>query len=133
MWNIVLAIIQHNHKCPDCWKKYQINILMKSYSQTQGSRSKKDGELLDKSVPYFQQESGPCPLDCKITIQSNGDLVFFQKSWRIWSCGKIARTTFQCMVVFASKIQSKNLFLLKFCDIGPLVAGHDVITALLSK
>ena len=41
---------------------------------------RKDGELRDKSVPYFQQESGPCPLDLRITINSNVDLVFFQQS-----------------------------------------------------
>ena len=40
-------------------EKYQINIWMYGYSQIQGTRSKKDGELRDKSVPYFQQESVP--------------------------------------------------------------------------
>ena len=49
---------------------------MYGYSQIQRTSSKKDGELGDKSVPYFQQESGPCPLDWRITINSNVDLVF---------------------------------------------------------
>ena len=50
------------------------------YPQIQGTRSKKDIELWDKSVPYFQQESGPCPLDWRITIHTNVDQVFFQLS-----------------------------------------------------
>ena len=79
---------------------------MYGYSQIQGTRSKKDGELRDKSVLYFQQESGPCPLDWRITIHSNVDLVFFQRSWPIWFCWKIAGTTFQCMVV----LQSMGIF-----------------------
>ena len=49
------------------------------YSPIQGTWSKKGGELLDKYVPYFQQESGPCHLDWRITIHSNVDLVFFQQ------------------------------------------------------
>ena len=61
-------------------EKYNINIRMYGYSQIQGTRSKKDGEQRDKSVQYFQQESGPCPLDWRITIHSNVDLVFFQQS-----------------------------------------------------
>ena len=40
-------------------EKYRINIWMYGYSQIQGTRSKKDVEQRDKSVPYFQQESGP--------------------------------------------------------------------------
>ena len=43
----------------------------------QGARSKKDEELRDKSVPYFQHESGPCPLDWRIIIDSNAELEFF--------------------------------------------------------
>ena len=61
-------------------EKYQINIQMYVYSQIEGTRSKKGGELWDKSVLYFQQESGPCPLDWGITIPSNVDLVFFEQS-----------------------------------------------------
>ena len=87
-------------------EKYQINIWMFRYSQIQGTRSKKDGELRDRSVPYFQQESGPCPLDWRTTIHSNVDLVFFQQSWHIWLCWKIARTTFQYMVVLKSRGQN---------------------------
>ena len=49
---------------------------MYGFSQIQGTRSKKDWELYDKSVPYFHQESGPCPLDWRKTIHSNVDLVF---------------------------------------------------------
>ena len=45
-----------------------------------GDKAQKDGELRDKSVPYFQQESGPCPLDWGIKLHSNVDLVFFQQS-----------------------------------------------------
>ena len=41
------------------------------FSQIQGTRSEKDGELRDKSVLYFQQQSGPCPLvlENKHTLQ----------------------------------------------------------------
>ena len=87
-------------------EKYQINIWMYGYSPIQGIRSKKDRELRDKSVPDFQQESGPYPLDWRITINSNIDLVFFQQSWHIWSCWKIDRTTFQCRVVLQSRGQN---------------------------
>ena len=59
-------------------EKYQINIGMYGYSQIQGTSSKKGGKLRDKSVPSFQQESGPCPLDRRMTIHSNVDMVFFQ-------------------------------------------------------
>ena len=44
-----------------------------------GDKVQKDGELHEKYVPYFQQESRPCPLDWRITIHSNVDLVFFQQ------------------------------------------------------
>ena len=86
---------------------------MCDYSQIQGKRSKKDRKLWDKPVPYFQQESGPCPLDWRITIHSNVDLVFFQQSWHIWLCWKISRTTFQCMIVLQFQGTKIN-FLLKF-------------------
>ena len=45
-----------------------------------GDKVQKDEELREQSVPYFQQESGTCPLDWRITIHSNVDLVFFQHS-----------------------------------------------------
>ena len=38
-----------------------MNICMYGYSQIQGTRFTKDGKLRDKSVPFFQQESGPVP------------------------------------------------------------------------
>ena len=47
----------------------------------QWTRSKKDGELQDKSVLYFQQKSGHRPLDWRITIHTNADLV----RWSRWS------------------------------------------------
>ena len=53
---------------------------MYGYSQIQGKRLKKEGELRDESGSYFQQESGPFPLDWRIMINSNVDLVFFQQS-----------------------------------------------------
>ena len=86
--------------------KYQISIWMYGYSQIQRTGSKKDGELRDKSVSYFQHKSGPCPLNWRITIHSNVDLVFFQQFWHIWLCGKITRTTFQWMVVLQSRRQN---------------------------
>ena len=79
-------------------EKYHINIWMHGYSQIKGTWSKKDGKLPDKSVPYFLQESGPCPLDWRITIHSMVDLVLFQQSW-LWICYKTSGTTFQCIVV----------------------------------
>ena len=74
-----------------------------SCSQIQGTRSKKDADLRDKSVPYFHKESGPCPLDWRLTIHSKVDLVFFQQSWHIWLCWKVGRTTFQCKLVLQSR------------------------------
>ena len=74
--------------------KYQINIWMYGYSQTQGTRLKKKGELWDKSVPHFQQVSGPWPMDWRITIHSNGILVFFQQSWHISLCWTNVRTMY---------------------------------------
>ena len=65
---------------PGLLEKYQIKFGMHGYSKIQGTRSKKDGELRGKSVPYFQQESGSCPLDWRIPVHPNVDLVFFQQS-----------------------------------------------------
>ena len=87
-------------------EKYQINIWMHGYSQIQGTMSKNVGELWDKSVPSFLQESGPCPMDWRITIHSKVVLEFFQQCWHIWICWKIARTTFQGMVVLQSRGQN---------------------------
>ena len=84
-------------------EKYQFNIWMCGYCQIQRTRSKKDGELRDKSVPYFQHESGPCPLNWRITTHSNVDILFLQQSWHIGLFCKIAISTFQCMAVLQSK------------------------------
>ena len=89
-WNVVLAIFQHNDICQDCWKNTISTCTCMVILESRGQVPK----LRDKSVPYFQQESGPCPLDWRITIHSNVDLVFFQQSWHIWLCWKIARTIF---------------------------------------
>ena len=62
---------------------------------------------MSPTFPFFL----PCSLDLRITIHWNVDLVFFKQSWHIWWCWKIARTTFQCMVVFQSTGQ--NLILVK--------------------
>ena len=106
-------------------EKYQINIWMCGYSQIQGTKSKKDEELREKSVPYFQQESGPCPLDWRITIHSNVDRVFFQQSWHIWLCWKITRTTFQCTVVLQSR--GKDFLLVKILWKQDLRVEHIAI------
>ena len=82
-------------------EKYQINIWMYSYSQTQGISSKKDGERRDRS--------GTCPLDWRIIKHSNVDRLFFQQSWHIWIYWKIARTTFECLVVLQSRGQILSL------------------------
>ena len=89
-------------------QKYQINIWMYGNSQIQGTKSIKDGELRDNSVPYFQQESKPCPLDWRITIHWNFDLVFFQQSWHIRLCWrkKITRKSFQCFIVLQYRGQN---------------------------
>ena len=50
-----------------------LNVLLFS---NQGDKVQKDGELRDKSVPYFQQESGPFSLDWRMSIHLNVDLVF---------------------------------------------------------
>ena len=71
-----------------------------------GDKVQKRRRTTGQICPYFQQESGPCPLDWRITIHSNVDLVFFQQFWHIWLCWKIARTRFQCMVVLQSRGQN---------------------------
>ena len=48
---------------------------------------------------------GPSPLDLRITIHTNVDLAFFQQSWHLWLCWKIATTTFQCLGVIQSRGQ----------------------------
>ena len=73
-----------------------------------GYKVQKKRILWDKSVPYFQQESGPCPLDWRRTIHWNIAPVFFQQSWHMWSCWKIARARFQCMVVLQSRGPNSN-------------------------
>ena len=52
----------------------------------------------------------PRPLDLRINIHLNVDLVFFQQSWHIYLCWKNAKTTFQCMVVLQSRGQNFILF-----------------------
>ena len=56
-------------------------------------------ESTGQICPVVLQFSGPCPLDLRITIHSNVDLIFFQQFWHLLLCWKIARTTFQCMDV----------------------------------
>ena len=84
-------------------EKYQINIWLYGYSPVQGTRSRFLLKVRDRFVPWFSIFFGPCPLDWRIIIHLNVDLVFFQQSWHIWLCWKIARTTFQRMVVLQSR------------------------------
>ena len=85
---------------------------MYGYSQIQGTKSKIDEELRDKSVPYFPQESGPCPLDWRITIHSNVDLVFFNNLDIYDYVGKLPKQHFS--VWLFSNPGDKILSLLKF-------------------
>ena len=77
-----------------------VNCEMYRSSSIMGTKS-----LLDKSVPYLWQELGPCPRDCRTTIHCNIGLKFFHRPWYIWSFFKIAKTTFQRMVVLQSRRQ----------------------------
>ena len=77
-------------------------------SQIQGTRSKKDEKLREKSVPYFQQESGPW----RITIHSNVDLVFFNNLDKYDYVGKLPEQHFS--VWMFSNPGDNILFLLKF-------------------
>ena len=87
---------------------------MYGYSQIQGTRSKKDRELWDKSISYFQQESGPCPLDMRITIHSNADFGFFNYLDIYDYVGKLPEQHFS--VWLFSNPGDKILFLLKFYE-----------------
>ena len=84
-----------------CWT----NISVYRSSSIMGTKSLKNWKLLDKSVPYSWQELGPCPLDWRTTIHCNIGPAFFHRPWYIWLCLKIAKTTFQRMVVLQSRRQ----------------------------
>ena len=68
-----------------------------------GGKILKRWKLQDKSVPYFQQESGSFLLDWRTTIHWNVGLANFQHPWYTWFCWKIAGTTFPCIVVLQSR------------------------------
>ena len=111
-WNVVLAIFQHNKICQDCCKitrsTFECMVILKS----RGQDPQTYGELQDKSVPYFQQEYGPCPLDWRKTIHWNVDLVFFQQPWHYDYVAKLPEQHFS--VWLFSNPGDNILFLLKF-------------------
>ena len=102
---LFLAIFQHYHIYQGWWKNveptFQCIVLLQSWGQS----PKKNLKLLDKSVPYLWQELGHCPLDWRTTIHCNIGPAFFHRPWFIWLCLKIAKTTFQHMVVLQSRGQ----------------------------
>ena len=87
-------------------EKYQINIWVDGYPPIQGTRSRFLLKVRKRFVPLFSIFFGPCPLDFRITIHQNVDLVFFQQSLHILLCWKTTRTTFQCMLVLQSRGQN---------------------------
>ena len=89
-----------------------MNTWIYGYSQIHGTRSKKDRKLRDKSVLYFQKESGHCPLDWRITIHSNVDLVFSKNLDIYYYAGKLPEQDFSVWLL--SNPGYKILFLLKF-------------------
>ena len=101
-----LAIFHHNNICQDCWKNirstFECMVILQSRGQGPEYCWKYRTDLSRWSPSVF----GPCPLDLRITIRSNVDLVFFLPTWYLLLCWKITRTTFQCMVVFQSRGQN---------------------------
>ena len=89
-------------------RKMQDQHLMYHYSPIQGTRSTKEWKLWDESVPYFQQESWPCPLDWRRIMHWNVVLAFFKQPWYMRLRCKITVTTFLCMVVLQSRGQDSN-------------------------
>ena len=87
--------------------KYRTNISMYCCSPFQGTRFKNNGKLRDKSVPYFQQESEPFPLDWRTIKHWNVGPVFFQH-WYMCLCWKTVGTTIQCMNVLQCRGQDSN-------------------------
>ena len=85
------------------------------YSQIQGIRSKKDGELPDKTVLYFQQESGPSPLDWRKNIHSNVDMVFFSNNRDIYDYIRKLPEQHFSVSLFSNPVD-KILFLLNFYE-----------------
>ena len=79
--------------------KFWTNILVYRSFSIIGTKSLKNWKLLDKSVPYLWQELGPCSLDWRTTIHWNIGLACCHRPWYIWIGLKIAKTTFQRMVV----------------------------------
>ena len=51
-------------------------------------QQQKSWKLWDKSVPYFKQESGPCPLDWRRTMHWYVVLAFFQQPYLCVYVGK---------------------------------------------
>ena len=88
---------------------------MYGYFQIQETRSKKDGELRDKFVPYVEQESGSCPLDW--TIPYTQMLIwYFSNNFDIYYyVGKLPKQHFSVWLV--SNQGDEILFLLKFNEV----------------
>ena len=63
----------------------------------------KMGKIRDKTVPSFQPELGPFPLDWQTTIHWNVSPIIFQQPWYMWFSWKMVVTTFQCMIVLQSR------------------------------
>ena len=72
--------------------KMQVKHFNASLFFNPGDKIQKEWKLWDNSVPYFQQESGPCPLDWRRTMDWNVVLAFFQQPWYMRLCLKIAKS-----------------------------------------
>ena len=101
-WHIVQAISQHNHICQDCWKNTRSTLECMVILQSKGQGP----DSCWKYGTDWSRSFGTCPLDSRITINVHVDMVFLQQSWHISLCWKIARITFQCMVILQSRGQN---------------------------
>ena len=90
----ILASIKFNKNyilVPWIWEEPYIEMLFQQFSNT-------IGKLWDKSVPYFEQESGPCSLDWRTTIYLDTSLAIFKQPWYMWVCWKIDGTIFNVLL-----------------------------------
>ena len=99
---VVLANFQHNHICQDCLKNtrstFECMVILQSRGHGPDSWWKYGTDL--------SHCFGTCPLDLRITINSNVDMVFFQQSWHLLLCWKIANIS----VYGCSQIQGTTFY-----------------------
>ena len=96
-------------------EKYKINIWVYGFSPILGTRSRFLLNVWDIFVPWFSIFFGPCPLDLRITIYSNVDLVCSNNLDIYDYVGKLPEQHFS--VWLFSNPGDKMLFLLKFNEV----------------